>query len=339
MQILITGGGGFLGEYVTREILKRPHFILTNFSRHNYSQLEDLGVPTIQGDLRSKTDLENAFRKGHFEAVIHLAALTSNWGKKEDLLATNLLGTQNLIEVAKQFSVKKFLFITPSHQFITVENSLGSNEALSYPQNYLNTYFESKALAEKFVLSVNDTNFSSSSLRLPPLWGKGDLSFLPPFIQKARERELKIIGDGENLAEFLFVENASLLIIKAFEKMLNSNEMSGEAFFLNEGAPQKFWDVLSKVFAIYQVNPPDENVNFNRALRTARIYEKIYNWLGILRPAPPLTLYQVTQQGRSHYFSSEKWCHLIGPSQLISFEDALKKTFSLRDQIKSASKD
>jgi len=339
MQILITGGGGFLGSYVIQELLKRPHFILTNFSRNNYSHLEDLGVPTIKGDIRRKEDLEYVFKKGNFEAVIHLAALSSFWGYDQDVFSTNQIGTQNLIEVAKEFGISKILFVTPAHQFLSTENLLGVSEDIAYPKKFLNSYFESKAQAEQFLLSSNEGKFSTTSLRLPPLWGKGDVNFLPPLIQKARKGELKIIGDEENLTDLLFVENAALLIIKAFEKFILTSDFNGRSFFVNEGLPVNFWNVFIKMLSFYQINPPDQKISFPSAFRKARIYEKIYKWAGILKPSPPLTKYQAIHLGRSHYFSSKDFYKIIDPSSLIDFDQALKKTFGLRERFKGHEKD
>jgi nucleoside-diphosphate-sugar epimerase len=83
MRILVTGGGGFLGTHIIKELLKNSTYIVTNFSRHSYSHLEDLGVPTIKGDLRKIEDVNRALDQG-FDAIFHVAALAGVWGKYDD---------------------------------------------------------------------------------------------------------------------------------------------------------------------------------------------------------------------------------------------------------------
>ena len=117
MKILVTGGGGFLGTHIIEELLKNSKYMVTNFSRHTYSHLEDIGVPTIKGDLRKPEDVERALAQG-FDAIFHVAALAGVWGKHEDYYGINYLGTKNLIESAKKHGVKRFVYTsTPSVVF------------------------------------------------------------------------------------------------------------------------------------------------------------------------------------------------------------------------------
>src|SRR5688500_10943972 len=117
MRILVTGGGGFLGTYIIKELLKRPHYIVTNFSRHSYTHLEEMGVPTIKGDLKKITDIERALTQG-FDAVFHVAALAGVWGRYQDYLDINYFGTKDLLEAARAQGVKRFVYTsTPSVVF------------------------------------------------------------------------------------------------------------------------------------------------------------------------------------------------------------------------------
>jgi len=109
MRILVTGGGGFLGTSIIKELIKNPTYVVTNFSRHTYSHLEDIGVPTIKGDLRIKSDVDRALSFG-FDAIFHVAALAGVWGKYQDFFDINYLGTKNLLESAKANVIAKFIY-------------------------------------------------------------------------------------------------------------------------------------------------------------------------------------------------------------------------------------
>ncbi len=117
MKILVTGGGGFLGTHIIKELLKNQSYVVTNFSRHSYLHLEDMGVPTIKGDLKNAADIEKALSSG-FDAIFHVAAMMGNWGRYQDFLDTNYYGTKNLLEGARAHGVKRFIYTsTPSVVF------------------------------------------------------------------------------------------------------------------------------------------------------------------------------------------------------------------------------
>lgn len=73
MRILITGGGGFLGTAIVKELLKNPENKITNFARGVYPELEAMGVKTIRGDIRNKVDVDKVMSYG-FDAIYHVAA-------------------------------------------------------------------------------------------------------------------------------------------------------------------------------------------------------------------------------------------------------------------------
>ncbi len=334
MQILVTGGGGFLGTYIIRELLKRPHYIITNFSRHNYAHLEDLGVPTIRGDLKNKSDIDRALSQSDFDAIIHVAALTENWGRHRDFLEVNYFGTKLLIDAAKERGVKKFIYTCCSSVVFDKDGLLGVNEQHPYPTEFLSSFVESKAMAERYVLQMNDgKDFLTCSLRPGLLWGPGDEKFLPTIVSRAREGKIKIIGDGENLADILYVENASLAHARALEALSEGSKLCGESYFLGQERPVKFWDFINRILSHYKIDPLNRYIDFKSAYRLGWFFEKSFQMAGIQKPYPPLTRFGVIKWGISHYFSHEKARQDFNFKDLISTDEGLKRTFALRDKV------
>ncbi|MEG2942197.1 MAG: NAD(P)-dependent oxidoreductase, partial [Thermomonas sp.] len=78
MKILVTGGGGFLGQALCRGLVERGHEV-TSFNRGRYPALDIIGVRQLSGDLADRDAVMAAFAGG-FDAVFHNAAKAGAWG-------------------------------------------------------------------------------------------------------------------------------------------------------------------------------------------------------------------------------------------------------------------
>lgn len=335
MRILVTGGGGFLGTYIIRELLKNSSYIVTNFSRHTYSHLEDIGVPTIKGDLRKKEDVERALSQG-FDAIFHVAAIAGVWGKYEEYYGINYLGTKNLLEVAKEKNVARFVYTSTPSVVFNKDDLLGVGEEQAYASEFLNAYSETKTMAEKLVLEMNNgESFMTCAIRPHLIWGPGDPHLFPRVIQKGKEGKLRIVGDGENLVDIVFVENAALAHVQAFEHLKPHSPVCGQAYFVGQERPVKLWDFINQVLSFVQVEPVIRSIDVTTAYRLGWFLEKVFKALGINKPEPPMTRFVALNLGKSHYFSHAKAKKDFGYSPRVSIEEGLKRTFAYREMIKS----
>ena len=91
IKVLITGAGGFLGWYISRDLLRKGYEV-HSFSRNHYASLEKLGVIQHLGDLRNFSEVLNAL--SGIDAVIHTASLVGMWGEYKDFYDINVRGTQ-----------------------------------------------------------------------------------------------------------------------------------------------------------------------------------------------------------------------------------------------------
>src|SRR5437762_2368637 len=114
MQVLITGGAGFIGSHLTEALLARGHAVrvLDNLSSGKRENLPArAGVELIVGDVRDAAAVDRA--TAGVEAIIHLAAVASVAASVADPVgthATNFLGTLNLLEAARRHAVRRFLY-------------------------------------------------------------------------------------------------------------------------------------------------------------------------------------------------------------------------------------
>lgn len=334
MRILVTGGGGFLGTYIIQELLKNPTYIVTNFSRHSYSHLEDLGVPTIKGDLTKPADIERALLNG-FDAIFHVAALAGVWGRFNDYLNINYHGTKNLLEAAQAHGVKRFVYTSTPSVVFGKEDLLGVDESQPYPKEHLNAYGETKTMAEKLVLqSNNSSTFLTCAIRPHLIWGPGDPHLFPRVIQKGKEGKLKVVGDGENLVDIVYVENAAMAHVQAFEHLKAGSPVCGEAYFIGQERPVKLWNFINEILGHMKIEPVMGAIDVTTAYRIGWLMEKAFKVAGIQKPEPPMTRFVALNLGKSHYFSHAKARRDFGYIPRVSIEEGMKRTFQLRDQLK-----
>ena len=94
MKVLVTGGGGFLGQAIVRQVLAQGHQVVS-MSRQHYPNLETLEVEQVLGSIAEPKLVERA--ASGCEAIFHVAAKAGMWGKYDEYYQTNVVGTQNII--------------------------------------------------------------------------------------------------------------------------------------------------------------------------------------------------------------------------------------------------
>ena len=164
MNILVTGGSGFLGQALCRALLAQGHTV-RSYPRGFSPALAQLGVRQTLGALHDKTALRVAMQQQH--GVLHNAAKASGWGTWQDFYQTNVLGTQCIIEVCRELGIGKLLYTsTPSVVHAGRKPVAGGNERdTPYGSRFTAHYPHSKMLAERAVLAANDVSLATLALR------------------------------------------------------------------------------------------------------------------------------------------------------------------------------
>jgi nucleoside-diphosphate-sugar epimerase len=329
MKVLVTGGGGFLGTEICRELKKRNYDVLS-FSRNHYPSLTQLGVECRRGDLTNYNDVHKALEG--VDAVIHCAALAGVWGKYDDYYSINYLGTAHVIKAMKSHGISTLVYTSSPSVVFGNRDLEGVDEKTPYPEKHYCTYAETKAKAEKLVLKQASDAFRTCSLRPHLIWGPGDPHIIPRLLAKARTNKLKQVGDGENLVDVIYVENAAVAHVDALEKLLTSPIMNGQAFFIGQDEPVKLWDFIRRILHIYEIDTELDQVSFKMAYGVGFILEKVYGAVGINKPEPPMTRFVALQLAKSHYFSHHKAKEYFHYKASVSTEQGLANVANSRQR-------
>jgi 2-alkyl-3-oxoalkanoate reductase len=321
MTVLVTGGGGFLGGAIVRQLLARG-VAVRSFTRSAYSWLAELGVEQVQGHLEKFEDVERAV--AGCTTVFHVAAKAGVWGHYEDYYSTNVQGTKNLLTASLAAGVKQFLYTsTPSvvHAGGDIENG---DETLPYPKRFSAEYPETKAIAERFVMQSSDDRFHTVSLRPHLIWGPGDPHLIPRLLAKARAGKLRRIGTRDVKVDVTFVDNAALAHLQAWDALVTGAPIGGRAYFISNGEPVPLWDFLHRILALHGLPPVTRSVPVWLATAGAMAVESLHR-LFRLKAEPAMTKFVVEQLSTSHWYNISAAQRDFGYTPTVSIEEGLRR--------------
>ena len=183
MNVLVTGGAGFLGLYVTEQLAARGDRVRV-FSRRPHPRLAEIGVEWRQGDVRDAAAVIRACQG--IDNVFHAAAIPGIWGDWKTFYETNTLGTENVLEACRKAGVPKLVYTSSPSVIYDGADHCGVDESYPYSTRFLCHYPHTKMLAERAVLAANGQDgLSSVALRPHLIWGPRDTQLVPRLIQRA----------------------------------------------------------------------------------------------------------------------------------------------------------
>ncbi len=214
MKVGVTGGQGFIGRYITRELVGRGHSVVV-FDRHNHGPQEE-GVEFFQGDVRDSTAVVEL--AAHVDGLIHLAAVL---GTQETIsnprpsAETNILGSLNVFEAANQYDLPVVYAGVGNHWMR--EHGTGA-------------YTISKTAAEDFTRMFNKYRDGRISVVRPVnAYGAGQSiaapygsskvrKIIPSFVCRALTgADIEVYGDGTQISDCVWVGDVARVFSGALE--------------------------------------------------------------------------------------------------------------------------
>lgn len=299
MKTLVTGGGGFLGGRITRLLQARGNEVVV-LGRRAYPHHEQAGIRTIRADIRDAKAVGRACEG--MDTVFHVAALPGIWGKRKTFQEINVDGTRHVIEACRAGGVSKLVYTSTPSVVFGEEALCGVDESQPHPVRYLADYPETKAAAERMVLAANGPHLATVALRPHLIWGPGDPHLIPRVIARARRGKLVQVGNGENLVDITYIDNAAEAHLLAADALDPLARCAGRAYFISQGEPVKLWPWLNEILVAMGVPKVTRSISYKTARRVGAILEAGHRLLGITSE-PRMTRFVAAQLAQSHYFN------------------------------------
>ncbi len=259
MNLLVTGGAGFIGSNFVRKVLSKDGFNITvldaltyagnkkNFSREIW---ENPKFKFIEGNILDR-ELVDDITPSH-DVVVHFAAYTHidrSIDLSDPFIDTDFKGTHVLLEAARKCGVERFVHISTSEVYGSATYSPMDEAHPIRPQS---PYAAVKAGADRLVYSYYKTyNLPCVTIRPFNNYGYNQYpeKMIPYFITNALQgKTLPIYGTGENTRDWLWVEDCVNGVIKSIESDINS--IQGEVINLGTGIDYSVNQIAGKIIEI-----------------------------------------------------------------------------------------
>jgi nucleoside-diphosphate-sugar epimerase len=322
MKALVTGAGGFLGQYVVEQLLARGDTV-RGVARNRYPDLERLGVEFLQGDLRDEPFARKACEG--MDAVFHVAGVAGIWGPWQHFYSINTVATANIVAACRAHHVPKLVYSSSPSVTFDGSDQEGVDESVPYPTRWLCHYPHSKALGEQIVLESDGRDgVHCCALRPHLIWGPRDRHLIPRLLDRARSGQLRRVGDGANLVDMVFVENAAAAHLQAADALDEGSPACGRAYFISQGEPVNCWEWIDEILVTAGLRPIKKSISFAAAWRAGAAMEAAY-WLLRLQSEPRMTRFLAAQLAKHHYFDIRRAREDFGYAPQISTEEGMRR--------------
>lgn len=321
MKVLVTGGGGFLGLAIVRQLVGRGDTVVS-YSRGHYPELETLGVTHCQGNLSEKAHLIAAM-KG-CDAVIHAAAKAGMWGRYIDFYQANVSGTRQVLEACQYVGINRLVYTSSPSAVYQGHGLEGADESLPYPHSFDGYYPQTKAAAEKMVLEANSPVLATVAMRPHLIWGPADHHFLPRLVQRARQGRLRLIGRQDHLVDHVYIDNAAESHLLALDRLQPGAAIAGKAYFITQGEPIPISVLMNGILAAAGLPPVKRHISAPLAHLAGIVLETVYGSLA-LSGEPPMTRFLAKQMSTPHWFSIDAARRDLGYAPKVSLDEGLQR--------------
>jgi UDP-glucose 4-epimerase len=226
MKILVTGGAGFIGSNLVDALIEANHdvFVVDNLSTGNKANLNKQ-ARFYETDICDKIELQKIFEAEKPETIFHLAAQASVSASIENPaldVTVNVIGTINLLELARDFSVKKFVFSSTGGAIYGEKAPRPTSETAE--EKPLTPYGMNKLQAERYIeFFAGSSDMKTVVLRYSNVYGPrqnphGEAGVVAIFTDRMIANEsYKLYGDGEQTRDFIYVSDVVEANFKALE--------------------------------------------------------------------------------------------------------------------------
>jgi len=283
MNILITGGAGFIGSHIADALIARGHnvVIIDNLSTGKRENI-NLKANFYEIDLGNNYELLEVFKKHQPEIIYHLAAQIDVRKSVENPIEDakiNIISTLKLLELAKEFNVQHFIFSSTGGAIYGDTKSIPTPE--THNENPISPYGCAKLTIEKYLNFYNKVhNLKYTILRYSNVYGprqnsKGEAGVVSIFLDKMFANQNPSIFGGIQSRDFVYVED----VVKA--NILALSDTGSNTYNIGTGQETDIIELFSKLNTYFnnrfepQYNPMKKGEQKRSCLDNNKVKEKL----------------------------------------------------------------
>jgi nucleoside-diphosphate-sugar epimerase len=279
--------------------------------------VERAGAEAVRGNLDDPESLRDGMRGT--EVVFHAAAKVDDWGRPADFERVNVEGTKNVLWAMRYSGVPRVVHVSTAFVLADGRPLVGVDEAAPHPRRPAGWLNRTKLDAERAVLAAGEDGLEPLVVRLAFVWGPGDTVWLPRFVEAVRTGRFRWVGGGRHLLSTTHVANAAHGLMLAADR-----GRPGEIYFLTDGPPVVFRELVTRYLATAGVTPPHRSVPPGAARALAAASEAVWSLFGVKKP-PPMTRTTLPILGRECTVSDAKARAELGYEPVIDLDAGMEE--------------
>jgi nucleoside-diphosphate-sugar epimerase len=318
MNVLITGGGGFIGGNLAQDQMRKGKNVrVVDLHLGSLKGTEDHGrLEVMQGDIRDESLMKKAL-KG-IELVFHLAsAHLSVTTSEKEYWETNVEAARSLVRLSQAAGVRRFVHCSSVGIYGEITHPPATE---NYPCRPDLVYEKTKLAGERALLEFyRETGYPISIIR--PVWVYGpSCPRTAKLFRAVRKRRFIIAGSGQTLRHCVYISD----LLEAFDLCARREEAIGEDFIIGDSSAVTVAELVGEIASIMNVPPPSIKVPMNVMTAMCTAVEALSKFRG---KEPPLSRRTLKFFTNNTSFDITKARSLLRYSPRFTLAEGLRQTY------------
>jgi nucleoside-diphosphate-sugar epimerase len=320
MNVLVTGGSGFVGSHLVRRLLDRGHCVRTLDPHEglNDDELRTRGATLVRGSVTNAADVESAMRDQ--EVVFHLASPFGDILQPDQAYwDIEVNGTRNVLASAQRCRVRRVVHCSTQGVHGIIANPPGNESSPIAPRDY---YCYAKAEGEKICHEFLERNLDVVIIRPTSVYGPGDTRGWLKLHRMVAQGWFLMIGDGRTYNHPVYVEN----LVDCFELAAETPEAKGRTYIAGDDRAVTLTELVHTVAEA--MNTTVRIIRFpwyDMAWASAAVIEAVFKRA---RTKPPVFRRRLSWFKTNRWFEIERAKRELGYRPRVSLPTGLAKTAS-----------
>jgi nucleoside-diphosphate-sugar epimerase len=316
MEVLVTGGNGFVGRHVVSALQRRGESVrVLALPTEDTRWLEERGVAVLRGDVRHRDALVGPMEG--VDAVLHLAAMMDVWRPREDYHAENVTGTENVCRAALAAGARRVVHMSSSSVYGV---ALGRPADEGFPlRPFPDPYPVTKAAGDMLVQRmIAEDRLPAVIVRPDQIFGPGAHLHFGRMADRLCAGRGIVVGSGDNAVPFVYVTDAVQGLLLALDK----ERALGRTYNITNGRPLTQQQLLHAIAHELGARPPRLHVPYRVLYAAASMAER----LATLTPSsrrPPITRLGVAFFGTDNRYAIDKARRELGYAPQVALREGV----------------